>query len=107
MRKTIGTVAVTLIVAASPLLAQAGQRDPGGNARQANQQARIGQGVRSGELTKHETHRLEREQRGIAREERRYKADGQLTARERADLHHDLNAASRDIYRQKHDGQER
>jgi hypothetical protein len=106
MRNTIGTLAATLIVAASPLVAQAGHRDPGVNARQANQQARIAQGARSGELTKHEAHRLEREQRGIAREERREKADGRLSTRERADLHRDLNAASRDIYRQKHDAQQ-
>lgn len=107
MRKTIGTLALTLIVVGSPLLAQAGNRDPGVNGRQHAQHQRIGQGMHNGELTRHEARRLGHEQRAIAREERRYKADGQLTTRERADLHRDLNAASRDVYRQKHDGQDR
>lgn len=87
--------------------AQASPLDPGVNVRQHHQQQRIGQGVRSGELTPAEARRLEREQRHIRREERRYKADGTLTPAERADLQHDLNRASRHIYNEKHDDQRR
>ena len=82
-------------------------RDPGVNARQHNQRDRIQQGVGSGELTRRETGRLVEEQRDIRQLERAYKSDGKLTKRERADLHHEQNQASRDIYRQKHDKQDR
>jgi hypothetical protein len=95
------------VLIALPLVAAAGTRDPGVNQRQHNQQQRIQQGVKSGELTRGETRRLQAEQRHIRREEARYKSDGQLTRAERADLQHDLNRSSRHIYNQKHDGQSR
>jgi polyhydroxyalkanoate synthesis regulator phasin len=82
-------------------------RDPGVNARQHVQRDRIGQGVRSGELTKQETKELAAEQRAIRKEEREYQSDGKLTKEERKDLHQDLNAASRNIYEQKHDAEKR
>jgi Skp family chaperone for outer membrane proteins len=85
----------------------AGTRDPGVNARQANQRERIQQGVKSGELTRSEARKVGEEQRDVRQLERAYKSDGTLTARERADLHHEQNQASRDIYRQKHDVQDR
>jgi len=105
MLATKTTFAAVLI--ALPLVAAAGTRDPGVNQRQHNQQHRIQQGVKSGELTRGETRRLEAGQRHIRREEARYKSDGQLTGAERADLHRDQNRASRDIQRQKHDGEAR
>jgi hypothetical protein len=80
---------------------------PGINKRQHNQQKRIFQGIRSGELTKREVYRLGNEQRRIAKKERIFKADGKLTRRERAILQHDLNHASGHIYREKHDRQDR
>jgi uncharacterized membrane protein YebE (DUF533 family) len=95
------------VLLAAPLASQAGTRDPGVNQRQLNQQQRIHQGVRSGELTRGEARRLGGEQRQIRAEERAYKSDGHLDRYERADLRHDQNAASRDIYRQKHDAQDR
>jgi Skp family chaperone for outer membrane proteins len=82
-------------------------RDPGVNQRQHNQRERIQQGVKSGELTRRETGRLAEEQRDIRQLERGYKSDGRLTEAERRDLHHEQNQASRDIYRQKHDDQDR
>jgi polyhydroxyalkanoate synthesis regulator phasin len=99
--------ALLLALLAVPVLAAAGTNDLGVNRRQSNQQARIQQGVKSGELTRAETRRLQAEQRHIRREEARYKADGHLSAAERADLQRDLNKASRDIYHQKHDAQQR
>ncbi len=84
-----------------------GTRDPGVNARQANQRERVQQGVKSGELTRHEARKVVEGQRDIRQLERAYKSDGKLTARERADLHHEQNQASRAIYRQKHDKQSR
>lgn len=82
-------------------------RDPGVNARQNNQRDRIQQGVRSGELTRRETRGVVEEQRDVRQLERAYKSDGELTGAERRDLHHEQNQASRDIYDQKHDAQDR
>jgi hypothetical protein len=96
-----------LALVALPVIAAASTRDPGVNQRQHNQHERIEQGVKSGELTRGETRRLQAEQRQIRREERQYKSDGTLTRGERKDLQRDLNHASRDIYRQKHDAQVR
>ena len=98
---------VSAVLIALPFAAAAGTRDPGVNQRQHNQHQRIQQGVKSGELTRGETRRLETGQRHIRHEEARYKSDGQLTRAERADLHRDQNRASRDIHRQKHDGETR
>ena len=77
------------------------------NHREARQERRIGQGVRSGELTARETYRLERQQLRLNRTEARYRASGdRLTPRERFRLERDLNRTSRSIYRQKHDRQD-
>jgi hypothetical protein len=84
-----------------------GTRDPGVNQRQSNQRERIVNGVRSGELTRREVRKVAEDQRDIRQLERAYKSDGKLTARERADLHHEQNQASRKIHRQKHDDQSR
>ncbi len=74
--------------------------------RQFNQQQRIGQGVRSGQLTAGETARLEHKEayvnREIARD--RFRNDGKLTGAEKARINHQQNVMSRDIYRDKHNG---
>ena len=95
------------VLVALPVIATAGTRDPGVNQRQHNQQERIAQGVRSGQLTKSEAKVLRAEHRAIRREERAYKADGTLTRDERKDLHQDLNVAGRSIYNEKHDAEKR
>lgn len=104
--KTLVAVAALSLLAAGSVSAD-GTRSPGVNARQHNQHARIHQGVKSGELTRREAHKVREEQRDVRQLERAYKSDGKLTRRERADLHHEQNQASRDIYRQKHDAQDR
>ena len=104
--KTMITFAAVIALTSGAALAD-GTSDPGVNARQANQHARIQQGVRSGELTRRETRHVREEQRDIRQLERAYKSDGKLTRAERADLHHEQNQASREIRRQKHDRQER
>ena len=77
------------------------------DARQAHQQQRIVNGVKSGELTMRETRRLAAGQVHLARVEQRAKADGVVTARERAHMQHEENQQSRRIHRQKHDAQDR
>ena len=96
-----------LALVALPVIAIAGNRDPGVNQRQHHQQHRIQQGVQSGSLTKDEAKGLRDEQRSIRQDERQYKSDGTLSREERKDLHQDLNAASRNVYNEKHDAEAR
>jgi hypothetical protein len=72
--------------------------------RQANQQARIAEGVKSGQLTPHETARLERKEAKIRREVRRDRAanGGKLTAAEKARVNRQEDRTSRQIDRAKH-----
>lgn len=85
----------------------AGNRTPGLDQREANQRARIHQGIRSGELTRPEARRLAAGQVHLRNAEARAKADGVVTAQERARLQHKADKQSRRIYRQKHDAQDR
>jgi hypothetical protein len=87
--------------------AHGGTRTPRVTHRQHRQQRRIGQGLRSGELTTRETLRLERNEREIQRDKREAKSDGRVTARERVQLHRELNRSSRHIYRAKHNNHDR
>lgn len=76
--------------------------DPLIQQREFRQERRIDHGVATGRLTPWEARALQREQAHIRNTEARMKADGHLTARERARLHHQQNVASRDIWRLKH-----
>lgn len=84
-----------------------GTNTPRIDQRQANQEKRIDQGVASGELTRREARKLNRQQAAINAAEDKAKADGSVTAKERHRLHKAQNHASRDIRRQKHDAQDR
>ncbi len=101
LKTVVGAVGILLITGA---LSTA---EAGINRRQHNQQRRIVQGARNGELTRQEVRKLEREQARIRRHELRARSDGAFTARERMRLNRELNRSSRDIYRQKHDRQDR
>lgn len=107
MKLAMSGLMAIMVAAAFPAVSYAGARDPGVNHRQHNQQQRIQQGSRSGDLTRGETRHLEREQAAIRHEERRFKADGNLAPGERRELHRDQNHASRDIGRERHDGDRR
>ena len=73
--------------------------------RQANQEARIQQGVQSGTLTEKEAARMEKGQAQVQKVEDKVKADGVVTKQERARLHQAQDVQSKRIYRQKHDRQ--
>lgn len=76
--------------------------------REANQQARINEGVRSGTLTKAEAARLEAQQVALRKEVRRDRIDGGgLSPAERAKIDRQQNRQSTRISRQKTDGQTR
>lgn len=77
------------------------------NERQHNQQERIRQGVKSGELTRRETVRLEQQEARIRVNERFAESDGKVTPAERARLEKELNKTSQNIHEQKHDSQNR
>ena len=72
-----------------------------------NDRQRIRQGVKSGELTKAETAKLAAQTVKLKNEREAYKADGVVTAAEKKDYKQDKKKVSRQIYRQKHDGQTR
>jgi hypothetical protein len=95
-------------VAGAVLLASPVSAAPGRIARRKeNQQARIAQGIGSGQLTAGETARLERREAGLNREIRgmRQENGGKLSPADRALVNHQQNRLSRQIYRQKHDAQ--
>jgi hypothetical protein len=74
------------------------------NQRRESQQDRIGQGVKSGQLTAHETASLEGKESRLnhqIRNDRRHD-NGHLTAGERARVNREQNTLSRGIYRDKH-----
>ena len=96
---------VAIGVSLAPTGAWAQSRNPSINRIERREQARIRQGIRSGELTRQEARRLEAEQAKIRVNERFDRADGKFSSRERRQLQKDLRRASRDIYRQKHDAQ--
>ena len=101
-RKSRLLIAV-LAAFALPVLAQT--NTPNIDQRQANQQRRIDQGVKSGELTGKEAARLEKGQEHVQKLEDKAKADGVVTKKERARLEHAENVQSRRIAREKHDRQ--
>lgn len=75
------------------------------DAVQAQQRYRIEHGRQTGQLTWREYHRLNAEQRQIARMERFAKADGFVSHREYHAIRAAQRAAGRHIFEQKHDGQ--
>jgi hypothetical protein len=107
MGRTLLCAALLIAAASFTSSAEASPRSPGVNHRQHRQAARIHHGVRSGELTRAEAHRLRHLQRNVRRDERRAKHDGELSLRERARLHRDLNRSSRAIYRLKQNDRDR
>lgn len=70
--------------------------------RQAKQNRRIKQGVRSGALVKWEKGELRQQQRRIKNAERRMRSDGCLTREENRRLLNRLDRASKRIYKLKH-----
>jgi hypothetical protein len=104
------TSIATLVIAALPALAFAqstpsNTATPGIDKRQAEQQKRIDQGVKSGELTKREAAKLEKGQAKVQRMEDKAKADGVVTAKERKQIQHEQDKQSKRIAHEKHDKQ--
>ena len=73
--------------------------------RDANQQKRIAQGEKSGQLTSREAARMERQQARTDKAEAKAAADGKVTKQEARHINRMQNRDSRHIRRQKHDAQ--
>jgi hypothetical protein len=72
--------------------------------RRENQQDRIAQGIKSGQLTAGETAKLENQQKGINQQVAADRAanGGKLTQGEKQQVNKEQNAASKNIYNKKH-----
>jgi hypothetical protein len=72
--------------------------------RRENQQERIAQGIKSGQLTAGETAKLENQQKGINQQVAADRAanGGKLTAGEKTQVNKEQNKASKNIYNKKH-----
>ena len=107
MNKAMSLIAAAVLTAFTlPALAQA----PAPNTsridkREAKQQERIDQGVKSGQLTPKEAARLEKGQQRIEKMEAKAKADGKVTPKERVAVERAQDRQSRQIAREKHDKQ--
>jgi len=92
--------------------AGAGQVDPGHprvnqvNRRETNQQNRIANGVKNGQLTPGQTARLERGEQRLQNNEKKDMAadNGHLTKQDQRQLNHEANHMSKRIYKDKHSG---
>jgi hypothetical protein len=74
--------------------------------RRENQQDRVANGIRNGSMTPGEAARTENREQGINQQVRADRAanGGRLTGQEKRQINHEQNGASRQIYRQKHNG---
>ena len=72
--------------------------------RRENQQDRIAQGIKSGQMTPAEAAKAEKQQKGINHQVAadRKANGGTLTASEKKQVNHEQNAASKNIYNKKH-----
>jgi hypothetical protein len=72
--------------------------------RRENQQDRIAQGIKSGQMTAGEAAKAENQQKGINQQVAadRKANGGTLTASEKKQVNHEQNAASKNIYHKKH-----
>jgi len=95
---------IILTVAAAALVAASLSADQKIAQRKENQQDRIAQGVKSGQLTAGETVRLETKESKLNKETRTERAanGGKLTGAEKRQVNRQQNRLSTDIYKDKH-----
>jgi len=106
--KQAATAAVLGVLFSTAALAQGGaERGIAGGIerRDAINNERIEQGIRSGQITPREAARLRAKQAHIERMEARARRDGVVTGRERERIEVAQNDLGRSIWREKHDRQ--
>jgi hypothetical protein len=107
MNLTRFVLAATLILSPMAVFAQAPATTtpaPTINQRKENQQDRIAQGVKSGQLTAGETSHIEHQEAGINKEEKGMRAqdNGHLTKQDKKTINQQQNQESKRIHRDKH-----
>jgi hypothetical protein len=105
--KRIVFAAVLISAMFTAMVSEAHPHAYNANKRQAQQRARIHQGVRTGEVTKHEAMRLHAQQRHIQHTKRVAMLDGHISPRERMVIQKEQQHANRSIYRAKHNARYR
>lgn len=91
-----------VFLAAAGTAAAEGNQTPNLDKREARQQQRITQGIKSGALTPAEAANLQAREAKLNADEARAKSDGVVTQKERARLQREANRDSKAIYRKKH-----
>ena len=103
-RTGVGVVSLGLMAA----VGVAQDPPPNIKAREKEQQKRIREGRKTGELTKKETVKLEAKEEKLHEKIQKDRKDGGgLTAKERAKIQKRQNKISKDIYDEKHDAQQK
>jgi hypothetical protein len=107
LRHTMFVCAALAAMCVPPVFAQAQQDQPTSKSiqqRKENQQDRIAQGVKSGQLTPRETRNLENKEVHVNKEEHNMRRadNGHLTQADKNKLNRQQNKVSKDIYADKH-----
>jgi hypothetical protein len=99
-----GAMSSTAVLAQSPSSSTQSPSDPSIAQRKENQQDRIANGIKSGQLTAGETSHLETKEAAINGETRADRAanGGKLTAAEKTQINNQQNHLSKQIYQDKH-----
>jgi hypothetical protein len=100
-------IALMIAGLSGPAMAQSTdtQSTPRIDKRQENQEKRIEQGTKSGQLNEKETARLEKGQAKVQKMEDKAVADGKVTKKEKKKIEHAQDHQSKKIYKEKHDKQ--
>ncbi len=98
LKAVFSITALTLAFAASSYAVDTPKIDN----RQAQQEQRIDQGVKSGAITPKEAEKLDAGQAKVQKIEEKAKADGTVTNQERKRIHHHQDVESKKIRRMKH-----
>jgi hypothetical protein len=101
MKLTYAALAVGALVSTSVLA----QNTQDVIQRDVNQEKRIEQGLKSGELTTKEASKLERDESRVDKMESKALSDGKLSNGEKRRIEQEQNKVSKEIYREKHDAQ--
>ncbi len=104
MKTRIFILTSTVVMAASMSFAQTGKTI---QQRKQNQQDRVANGIKSGQLTAGETKNLEKRETSLNRNERQMRAadGGKLTGADRTQMNRQENHISNKIYQDKHNAQ--
>jgi hypothetical protein len=103
--KRILFTTLAIVVSAAISASAIAQTTASETQRNINQQTRIEEGLKSGELNTREAARLEQQQSKVNRDQARALQDGKLTAEEKAKIQAEQNKVSQNIKQEKSDAQ--